>query len=101
MTSEEYLKENKEIVESFVKSFRKGFESSIESNSESMESLIAAYPEVNVELEKQGIKLLAPLWDESLNSNNMDSWNKFGEWMKEKGLISPSLVIKDSFKMIQ
>jgi len=101
VTSEEYLKENKEIVESFVKSFRKGFESSIESNSESMESLIAAYPEVNVELEKQGIKLLAPLWDESLNSNNMDSWNKFGEWMKEKGLISPDLAIKDSFKMIQ
>ncbi len=66
-----------------------------------MESLITAYPEVNVELEKQGIKLLAPLWDESLNSNNMDSWNKFGEWMKEKGLISPSLAIKDSFKMIQ
>ncbi|MAS51209.1 MAG: pyrimidine biosynthesis enzyme, partial [Chloroflexi bacterium] len=42
VTSEKYLEENKEIVESFVKSFRKGFEGSIESNSESMESLISA-----------------------------------------------------------
>tara|TARA_B100001029_G_scaffold27988_1_gene20301 strand:+ start:16976 stop:17923 length:948 start_codon:yes stop_codon:yes gene_type:complete len=101
VTSEKYLDENKEIVESFVKSFRKGFEGSIESNSESMESLISAYPEVNVELETEGIKLLAPLWIESMNSNNMDSWHKFGDWMKEKGLIDSGLIIEDSFKIIQ
>ncbi len=101
VTSEKYLEENKEIVESFVKSFRKGFEGSIESNSESMESLISAYPEVNVELETEGIKLLAPLWIESMNSNNMDSWHKFGDWMKEKGLIDSGLIIEDSFKIIQ
>lgn len=101
VTSEKYLDENKEIVESFVKSFRKGFEGSIESNSESMESLISAYPEVNVELETEGIKLLAPLWIESMNSTNMDSWHKFGDWMKEKGLIDSGLIIEDSFKIIQ
>lgn len=101
VTSEKYLEENKEIVESFVKSFRKGFEGSIESNSESMESLISAYPEVNVELETEGIKLLTPLWIESMNSNNMDSWHKFGDWMKEKGLIDSGLIIEDSFKIIQ
>ncbi len=101
VTSEKYLYENKEIVESFVKSFRKGFEGSIESNSESMESLISAFPEVNVELETEGIKLLAPLWIESMNSNNMDSWYKFGDWMKEKGLIDSELIIEDSFKIIQ
>ena len=101
VTSEKYLDENKEIVESFVKSFRKGFEGSIESNYESMESLISAYPEVNVELETEGIKLLTPLWIESMNSNNMDSWHKFGDWMKEKGLIDSGLIIEDSFKIIQ
>ena len=101
VTSEKYLYENKEIVESFVKSFRKGFEGSIESNSESMESLISAFPEVNVELETEGIKLLAPLWIESMNSNNMESWHKFGDWMKEKGLIDSGLIIEDSFKIIQ
>ena len=101
VTSEKYLDENKEIVESFVKSFRKGFEGSIESNSESMESLISAFPEVNVELETEGIKLLTPLWIESMNSNNMDSWHKFGDWMKEKGLIDSGLIIEDSFKIIQ
>ena len=66
-----------------------------------MESLISAYPEVNVELETEGIKLLAPLWIESMNSNNMDSWYKFGDWMKEKGLIDSELIIEDSFKIIQ
>ena len=66
-----------------------------------MESLISAYPEVNVELETEGIKLLAPLWIESMNSNNMDSWHKFGDWMKEKGLIDSGLIIEDSFKIIQ
>ena len=101
VTSEKYLDENKEIVESFVKSFRKGFEGSIESNSESMESLISAYPEVNVELETEGIKLLTPLWIESMKSNNMDSGHKFGDWMKEKGLIDSGLIIEDSFKIIQ
>tara|TARA_B100001029_G_C15063765_1_gene461276 strand:- start:1004 stop:1951 length:948 start_codon:yes stop_codon:yes gene_type:complete len=101
VTSEEYLKDNRETVESFVKAFRKGFSESIQPNSKPMESLINAYPEVNVELERQGIKLLAPLWSESLNSNNMDSWNRFGEWMKEKSLIDSELIIKDSFEIIR
>ena len=96
VTSEEYLKNNEEIVEKFVDAFSRGYEKSIENNDESMESLIAAFPEVNVELETQGIKLLSPLWQESFDSDGMDNWNKFGDWMKDKGLISESLDVEKS-----
>ena len=96
VTSEEYLKNNEEIVEKFVDAFSKGYEKSIENNDESMEALIAAFPEVNVELETQGIKLLSPLWQESFDSDGMDNWNKFGDWMKDKGLISESLDVEKS-----
>jgi len=96
VTSEEYLKNNEEIVEKFVDAFSRGYEKSIENNDESMEALIAAFPEVNVELETQGIKLLSPLWQESFDSDGMDNWNKFGDWMKDKGLISKSLDVEKS-----
>ena len=96
VTSEEYFKNNEEIVEKFVDAFSRGYEKSIENNDESMEALIAAFPEVNVELETQGIKLLSPLWQESFDSDGMDSWNKFGDWMKDKGLISESLDVEKS-----
>ena len=96
VTSEEYLKNNEEIVEKFVDAFSKGYEKSIENNDESMKALIAAFPEVNVELETQGIKLLSPLWQESFDSDGMDNWNKFGDWMKDKGLISESLDVEKS-----
>ena len=96
VTSEEYLKNNEEIVEKFVDAFSKGYEKSIENNDESMEALIAAFPEVNVELETQGIKLLSPLWQESFDSDGIDNWNKFGDWMKDKGLISESLDVEKS-----
>ena len=96
VTSEEYLKNNEEIVEKFVDAFSRGYEESIENNDESMEALIAAFPEVNVELETQGIKLLSPLWQESFDSDGMDNWNKFGDWMKDKGLISESLDVEKS-----
>ena len=96
VTSEEYLKNNEEIVEKFVDAFSRGYEKSIENNDESMEALIAAFPEVNVELETQGIKLLSPLWQESFDSDGMDNWNKFGDWMKDKGLISESLDVEKS-----
>ena len=96
VTSEEYLKNNEEIVEKFVDAFSRGYEKSIENNDESMKALIAAFPEVNVELETQGIKLLSPLWQESFDSDGMDSWNKFGDWMKDKGLISESLDVEKS-----
>ncbi len=96
VTSEEYLKNNEEIVEKFVDAFSRGYEKSIENNDESMEALIAAFPEVNVELETQGIKLLSPLWQESFNSDGMDNWNKFGDWMKDKELISESLDVEKS-----
>ncbi len=96
VTSEEYFKNNEEIVEKFVDAFSRGYEKSIENNDESMEALIAAFPEVNIELETQGIKLLSPLWQESFDSDGMDSWNKFGDWMKDKGLISESLDVEKS-----
>ena len=96
VTSEEYFKNNEEIVEKFVDAFSTGYKKSIENNDESMEALIAAFPEVNIELETQGIKLLSPLWQESFDSDGMDSWNKFGDWMKDKGLISESLDVEKS-----
>ena len=96
VTSEEYLKNNEEIVEKFVSAFSKGYKKSIENNNASMEALIAAFPEVNVELETQGIKLLSPLWQESFDSDGMESWNEFGDWMKDKGLISESLDVEKS-----
>ena len=96
VTSEEYFKNNEEIVEKFVDAFSRGYKKSIENNDKSMEALIAAFPEVNVELETQGIKLLSPLWQESFDSDGMDSWNKFGDWMKDKGLISERLDIEKS-----
>ena len=96
VTSEEYFKNNEEIVKKFVDAFSKGYEKSIENNDESMEALIAAFPEVNIELETQGIKLLSPLWQESFDSDGMDNWNKLGEWMKDKGLISESLDVEKS-----
>ena len=96
VTSEEYFKNNEEIVEKFVDAFSRGYKKSIENNDESMEALITAFPEVNIELETQGIKLLSPLWQESFDTDGMDSWNKFGDWMKDKGLISESLDVKKS-----
>ena len=96
VTSEEYFKNNEEIVEKFVDAFSRGYKKSIENNDESMEALITAFPEVNIELETQGIKLLSPLWQESFDSDGMDSWNKFGDWMKDKGLISESLDVEKS-----
>ena len=96
VTSEEYFKNNEEIVKKFVDAFSRGYKKSIENNDESMEALIAAFPEVNIELETQGIKLLSPLWQESFDSDGMDSWIKFGEWMKDKGLISESLDVEKS-----
>ena len=96
VTSEEYFKNNEEIVEKFVDAFSRGYKKSIENNDKSMEALIAAFPEVNIELETQGIKLLSPLWQESFDSDGMVSWNKFGDWMKDKGLISESLDVEKS-----
>ena len=97
VTSEDYLAKNEDIVMGFIKAFNQGFESSIKDNEAAMDSLVKAFPEVNVELEKRGIKLLSPLWEESRSSKNLDSWNKFGDWMKSKGLINSDLDIAASF----
>ncbi|MAU56352.1 MAG: pyrimidine biosynthesis enzyme [Dehalococcoidia bacterium] len=97
VTSEDYLAKNEDIVMAFIKAFNQGFESSIKDNEAAMDSLVKAFPEVNVELEKRGIKLLSPLWEESRSSKNLDSWNKFGDWMKSKGLINSDLDIAASF----
>jgi len=97
VTSEDYLAKNEDIVMEFIKAFNQGFESSIKDNEAAMDSLVKAFPEVNVELEKRGIKLLSPLWEESRSSKNLDSWNKFGDWMKSKGLINSDLDIAASF----
>jgi len=93
---EEYLKNNPETVDDFVDAFSRGYQSSIQNNDASMESLISAFPEVNVELETKGIKLLSPLWKESFDSDGIDSWIKFGDWMKSKELIDRNLDVEKS-----
>ena len=67
--------------------------------SERVDAIIGAFwshESILIELETQGIKLLSPLWQESFDSDGMDSWNKFGDWMKDKGLISESLDVEKS-----
>ena len=70
VTSEDYLAKNEDIVMEFIKAFNQGFESSVKDNEAAMDSLVKAFPEVNIELEKRGIKLLSPLWEESRSSKN-------------------------------
>lgn len=101
ITNEDMAKNNKPTVSKFVRAFRKGYLDAVANQTRALDALVDGGGDVvNVELEREGLKLLVPLWsDDSVvfGSQSAKRWADFADWMKGRGLIAANLIAEDAY----
>ena len=63
-----------------------------------MDILVEANPEIDSDLESQGIGLLAPLWEEEgvpFGDQTAERWESLAAWMKSEGLLGEDVDAAD------
>jgi len=98
--SEETVQERPEVVTAFLGAMQRGYEEAIDDQPAALDALEAEYPDIDHEVETEGLALLAPVWTDGVpafGTQTAERWNAFGEWMKEHDLISDDLDIADAY----
>jgi putative hydroxymethylpyrimidine transport system substrate-binding protein len=99
--SEQTLAEQPETVRAFLRAMQRGYEAAAAEPDAAVDALIATSPDVQAEVERQGIALLTPLWTEGgttpFGTQTADRWNAYGDWMKNMGMLAADVDVNAAF----
>lgn len=103
VASEETVEKRSDFVKSFLKAVRAGYASAIADPEKALDTMAAAYPEIDREVETEGLELLIPAWMDGVEifgEQSAERWDAYGAWMQENGLLPDDVVIVDAWKTI-
>jgi putative hydroxymethylpyrimidine transport system substrate-binding protein len=98
--SEQTVAERPDTVSNLLSVLQRGYLETIADPEAALAALTEAYPELDQEVERQGIELLSTVWlDEPpvFGHQDPERWKSFGEWMKSRELIPADLDISAAF----
>ncbi len=100
VAGESLLSESPDVAKRFLRATAKGYADAIADPQAAVDILVEANPEIDSDLESQGIGLLAPLWEEAgapFGSQTAERWESLAQWMKSEGLLGQDVVAADAF----
>jgi putative hydroxymethylpyrimidine transport system substrate-binding protein len=101
--SETTVKERPAVVTAFLGAMQHGYEDAIADQSAALDALQKDYPDMDRDVETQGLALLAPEWTDQVpvfGAQTPERWNAFGDWMKQHNLISADLDISAAYTTV-
>jgi putative hydroxymethylpyrimidine transport system substrate-binding protein len=99
--SEQTIVDRPETVSTLLSVLQRGYLEAIANPEEALAALTGAYPELDQEVEREGIALLSTVWlDDPPIFGHQDParWESFGAWMKSRRLIPEDLDIAFAFE---
>ncbi|MBI4336949.1 MAG: ABC transporter substrate-binding protein [Chloroflexi bacterium] len=90
VASEKTVTERPDVVKRFMQATLKGYADARKDLDKAVETLAAASPQVDQKVEKEGIRLLAPLWTEKVPAfgwQETEKWRAFAQWMQDNKLL--------------
>jgi|AP59_1055472.scaffolds.fasta_scaffold61884_2 putative hydroxymethylpyrimidine transport system substrate-binding protein len=91
VASEEKIASDPKVVEGFVRAVTRGYQDAIADPLDAVALLKSVKPEIDLEIENPGVKLLAPLWSTDngvFGWQEQARWTGFAEWLVETGRLS-------------
>ena len=86
-----------EAITAFLGAMQRGFVDAAADPDAALEVLLAASPDLDAEVERQGLELLLPLWSDAgavaPGTQTAERWDAFGSWMTEQGLLGEGVDI--------
>jgi putative hydroxymethylpyrimidine transport system substrate-binding protein len=88
------LSTRRERIEGFLRATRRGYQDAMRDPEAALAALQAASPELDVEVETEGLQLLIPVWTDSsgqFGTQTAQQWQDYAAWMIDNGLIPAEL----------
>ncbi|MFD2612339.1 ABC transporter substrate-binding protein [Paenibacillus gansuensis] len=100
ITNEKHVKEQSELVKTFMAATAKGYQYAIDHPSEAAELLIKAVPDLNADLVRASQKWLSPKYQDDAprwGEQKLEVWKGYAEWMYENKLMEKQLDAESAF----
>ena len=88
---EDKIAQDPDLIQRFVQGVTRGYQDAIADPQDAVELLKRLRPEVDLDIERPGVELLAPLWASSAGVfgwQEESRWLDFAQWMVESGRLS-------------
>lgn len=94
---EDTIAEQGDTISAFLGALQHGYTDAIAEPDAAIDVLLAASPELDADVEREGLELLIPLWTSDgavpFGTQTEERWEAFGTWMKEQGLLAEGVDI--------
>ena len=100
VTSEDTLENRPEVVQRFVRAVVRGYEDAADDPEAAVEVLLRLTKgEVDGDIERPGILVIAPLWKNGgpVGNQTSEKWAQFAQWMSDNGLLENPVDGNDAF----
>ena len=89
-----------ELVQRFVRALARGYQEAAQDPQGAIDILKRHNPEIDEEIDRPGVELIAPLWTEGVPSfgwQTADKWVEFADWMQAQGLLGTDVDANEAF----
>ncbi len=100
VTSEKMAKDDPDLVKRFLKALKRGYEEAAQDPQASIDILKKLAPEIDEDIDRPGVELLAPLWLDSPQGFGWleeSRWTEFAQWMEANGILEPGVDANEAF----
>lgn len=101
VTSDAFAAENPDAVGGFIRALQRGYEAAAADPDAAVDALVAAYPETAEDVEREGIKLIVPLWTDNgsvpWGMQTEERWQSYHDWLRQAGLLEQDVPVNEAF----
>lgn len=102
VAGESVITEREDTVRGLLGAMQRGYADAIAEPDAAIELLVAASPDLDIEVEREGIGLLAPLWTDNgaipFGTQTADRWQSLAAWLTERDLLAGEVDIATAWR---
>ncbi|CAN5740210.1 ABC transporter substrate-binding protein [soil metagenome] len=94
VTSERFLDDHSDVIAAHLTTMAKGYLAAIDEPVSALDALVSAYPELDEEVERAGLRILSSLWigdPPIFGYQDPQRWQDYAAWMQSRNLIPDEL----------
>lgn len=96
------IAEQADVVRAMCGALRKGYEAAAADLDGALSLLMDASPDLDADVERQGLDLLAPMWTDNgkvaWGTQTAEVWETYVAWAEDEGILEPGLAADDAFR---
>jgi len=102
VAGESTIADKADVVRAMCGAMRRGYEEAASDLDEALSLLMEASPDLDADVERKGLELLAPLWTDqgrlAWGTQMADVWERYAAWAEDEGFLDPGLAVDDAFR---